>query len=424
MSNHLHSALDFLRASRRQEIASLRQLLNSGKLTMRVSQLIHELQRERGASALWLCSAGELFRDELSQCGRQVEQSQQCVMALLPGTDQDWPASSRLLNAIAIALQALDEQALLRQQVQQLQLTQAELIAGFNHVIRQLLHLVFEMVDTASEPAVSRALIALFSFMQGKELAGQERATGVAGFTCGNFSPTLSQQLAALIDAQEHCFSHFLPFADAESQQQWQSLAQHDADVERLRRIACSASPAQQGSALALSWYQALSRRMDGLKTVEDQLVHALMQRCRQNIAEAEARSDVGPEDLRQQMKLQADELSWGVFFTGDVQRANPSVQLQADGVTPQLGRSLLTLVHQQSRQLQDQDDELAAMRASIEDRKQIDRAKVLLMQHHNYSEDQAWQTLRKMAMDQNKRMVDIASALLAVASAFTLPAK
>ncbi|MEJ5078082.1 ANTAR domain-containing response regulator [Erwinia sp. MYb535] len=88
-------------------------------------------------------------------------------------------------------------------------------------------------------------------------------------------------------------------------------------------------------------------------------------------------------------------------------------------GARPQLGRSLLALVQQQSQRLQDQDDELAAMRSSIEDRKQIDRAKVLLMQHHGYSEEQAWQALRKMAMNQNQRMADIASALLAVASAF-----
>ncbi|MTD26149.1 nitrate regulatory protein [Erwinia sorbitola] len=428
MSTQYPSALAFLRASRQQEIAALRHLLNSGRLTTEVSHLIHELQRERGASNIWICSAGEEFSDELSRCGRQVARSQERVMALLPSLPEvanDWPASSRLFSAIAIAMQALNEQEVLRQQVRALQLTHTQAMTGFNHIIRQLMHLVFEMVDTASDPGVSRALIAMYSFMQGKELAGQERAVGSAGFAAGHFPPELRQQMLSLIDAQERCFSNFTQFADDETLQCWQSVAQSESDVERLRRIACTLTrPDEQGAAMALRWYQSLSRRIDGLKTVEDRLAHALMQRCRQSISEAEGRGDIGPAEMQQQMKQRAEEPSWSVFFTsydGQQPHAEP---LQADGLAPQLGRSLLTLVQQQSRRLQDQDDELAAMRASIEDRKQIDRAKVLLMRHQGYSEDQAWQTLRKMAMDQNKRMVDIASALLAVASAFTTPAQ
>lgn len=423
MSRHTPSALAFMRAARQQEMASLRYLLKSGTLTTQISQLIHELQRERGASNIWICSAGQLFSDELSQCGRQVAHSQDSVIALLPllpPKESDWPLSSRLFSAMATALQALNQQDELRQQVRQLQLSHAVAMDGFNHIIRQLLQLVFEIVDTAAEPGVAHALIALFSFMQGKELAGQERAIGSAGFAAGHFPPALGQQMVALIDAQERCFTHFMQFADADSLQCWQSVAQSESDVERLRRIACTVTrPDEQGAAMALRWYQSLSRRIDGLKTVEDRLALTLMQRCRESITEAEARAESGPDDVQQQMKRRAQEPAWSVFFSADAGREPLPLSLQADGLTPQLGRSLLTLVQQQSRQLQDQDHQLAAMRASIEDRKQIDRAKVLLMRHHGYSEDQAWQTLRKMAMDQNKRMAEIASALLTVASAF-----
>lgn len=420
------SALAFLHASRQQEIASLRHLLKSGKLTTEVSQLIHELQRERGASNIWLCSAGQLFSDERLRCVRQVTRSQQNVMALLPSLPQaggDWPVSSRLFSAIAIALQALNEHAVLRQQVSELQLTHAQAMAGFNHIIRQLLNLVFEMVDAASDPGVSRALIAMFSFMQGKELAGQERALGAVGFAAGHFPQALREQMLALIDAQEGCFSHFTQFADADTLQQWQRVAQSEGDVERLRRIACTlVRPDKQHAAMTQRWHHSLTRRIDGLKTVEDKLAAALMQRCRQSITEAEALGNIGPDEVQLQMKLRAGEPAWSVFFNSDSPQEPQVVSQQTESLAPQLGRSLLALVQQQSKRLQDQDDELAAMRASIEDRKQIDRAKVLLMRHHRYSEAQAWQTLRKMAMDQNKRMVDIASALLAVASAFATP--
>ncbi|MBD8161845.1 nitrate regulatory protein [Erwinia persicina] len=429
MSGGEPSPLAYLLASRQREIASLRSLLQSGRLTTEVSQLVHEIQRERGASNLWLCTSGQVFGDELSQCGQRVSRSQSEVIALLPALPEDESdglVSSRLYSRIATALQALGEREALHEQVQQRTLSHDESMAQFNHIIRQLLNLVFEMVDTASDPGVSRALIAMFSFMQGKELAGQERAAGSAGFASGGLTPALIQQLVALIDSQERNFSHFAGFADADSLQRWQQVAQEESDIERLRRIACTASRTDEpDAAMALRWHQCLTRRIDGMKTVEDRLARALMQRCRQSIALAESQGQCLTDDLlQQQMQNRANEPAWSVFIAGEPwPPPSPAEPLEADALTPRLGRSLLAMIQQQSKRLQDQDDELAALRASIEERKQIDRAKVLLMRHHDYSEEQAWQALRKMAMNQNKRMVEIASALVAVASAFE-PAK
>ncbi len=76
---------------------------------------------------------------------------------------------------------------------------------------------------------------------------------------------------------------------------------------------------------------------------------------------------------------------------------------LESGGVRPQLGRSLLTLVQQQSRRLQALDTELAALRETLNERKQIERAKSMLMQHRQISEEEAYKTLRRMAMNQNK---------------------
>jgi len=45
-------------------------------------------------------------------------------------------------------------------------------------------------------------------------------------------------------------------------------------------------------------------------------------------------------------------------------------------------------------------------------------------MTHQSMSEEQAWTTLRKMAMDKNQRMVDIARALLTVKNLWQLTPK
>jgi len=71
--------------------------------------------------------------------------------------------------------------------------------------------------------------------------------------------------------------------------------------------------------------------------------------------------------------------------------------------------------VRQQAREIEQLSRQLASMRDTLEERKVIDKAKSVLMTHQQMSEEQAWCQLRKMAMDKNQRMVDIARALLTV---------
>jgi response regulator NasT len=59
--------------------------------------------------------------------------------------------------------------------------------------------------------------------------------------------------------------------------------------------------------------------------------------------------------------------------------------------------------------------NELEETRVSLADRKLIDRAKALLMEQRGWSEKQAYQAMRKMAMDRNQRMGQVADQLLAM---------
>jgi response regulator NasT len=59
---------------------------------------------------------------------------------------------------------------------------------------------------------------------------------------------------------------------------------------------------------------------------------------------------------------------------------------------------------------------ELNQARTALSERKLIDRAKGMLMQARGMTEEEAYQTMRKLAMDQGKRMADIASNVIAIA--------
>ena len=56
---------------------------------------------------------------------------------------------------------------------------------------------------------------------------------------------------------------------------------------------------------------------------------------------------------------------------------------------------------------------ELAETRRALEERKVIDRAKGILMRARGIGEDEAYGLLRKAAMDQGRKLADMAQALV-----------
>jgi response regulator NasT len=63
--------------------------------------------------------------------------------------------------------------------------------------------------------------------------------------------------------------------------------------------------------------------------------------------------------------------------------------------------------------------DELARTKSALEERKVIDRAKGILMKAKNLSEDAAYALLRKTAMNENKKIADVAQAVITAQELF-----
>jgi response regulator NasT len=62
---------------------------------------------------------------------------------------------------------------------------------------------------------------------------------------------------------------------------------------------------------------------------------------------------------------------------------------------------------------------ELEEAKGALENRRIVDRAKSLLMKSRGLSEDAAYALMRKTAMDQNRKIIDIAQSLISVAEMF-----
>ncbi|WP_417807561.1 ANTAR domain-containing response regulator [Thioclava sp.] len=83
------------------------------------------------------------------------------------------------------------------------------------------------------------------------------------------------------------------------------------------------------------------------------------------------------------------------------------------DGLSPERIKPIMNTAIARFRMVRQMRNELAETRRALQERKVIDRAKGLLMKAKGIDEDAAYALLRKTAMDQGRRVADVAEALV-----------
>jgi len=417
------SAEAYLIASRRCELMNLQYFLQMGKLIQSISNLVHGLQRERGASTIFLGSDGEKFGPERnamvaeSTCLYTVFER---ALAEIHEELTTHPVGSHLLAHLASAFHGLGSLSALRTQVNARSLSVSDATESYSMLIHRLIAVVFEAAETAVDPSLARLLVAMVHLMNGKEFCGQERATGSAGFSGGRFDIALSQRMTHLVEAQERCFEVFLGFADEHSCGLLRGLRAHqrEKEIERLRQLGCSVGRYKAlDPALSDHWFALISERMDELKKVEESVEGSFHGRCAERFAEA--RNSLAHHEALIASLDQPANSALPLLVLCEPGRNGETQSGEAwssDGIGQRFGRSIFDLVQEQSRRLQQMSEDLQSAKEALEDRKTQEKAVLLLMSHRKIDNDEAHRVLRKLAMDQGKKLPEVARALVSMA--------
>lgn len=102
-----------------------------------------------------------------------------------------------------------------------------------------------------------------------------------------------------------------------------------------------------------------------------------------------------------------------------DAVRAGVSAYV-VDGLKPERVKPILDVAVARFREYQALREELKETRTKLAERKTIERAKGILMKKHGCTEEQAYQMLRKLAMDRNQRVGEIAANVVSLAELFS----
>lgn len=140
----------------------MRHLAERVELAGVVGQLIDALQRERGATSIYLASAGQRFQSERQAALAAVRPVEASLLTLFHEQGLlTQGAAARTLSLMAWVLLDLQALAVLRQQIDQRIPTAHEAVAAYSRVIAGLVELVYQLADAAPHPGISRQLVAL-----------------------------------------------------------------------------------------------------------------------------------------------------------------------------------------------------------------------------------------------------------------------
>lgn len=126
-------------------------------------------------------------------------------------------------------------------------------------------------------------------------------------------------------------------------------------------------------------------------------------------------------DTLEQMRTISRDNPKPVVMFSDDNKPESIKEAIEAgvsayviDGLSDKRVKSLMDVAIARFREYQALKDELTQAKNSLEERKIIDRAKGILMKHKSCDEEEAYQLLRKSAMQSNQRLVEVARNLIA----------
>jgi len=333
------AAITLLLRTRFRTLNELRELALVSDLVAEVSHLIHSLQCERGMSNLHISGKGA----KGPELAARTNETDRWITSVLSrfGALNRTSAKPELLALAQLSEADLRSLPDLRLSIRELRLTTSDATSRLTIIIGNLLAITLEACTVSTETGIAAALVAYSSFIRGKELVGQERAIGSAGFGRGSFSIGDLRRLMHLTQAQARCFSIFRANASGTQVARYEDVTHHprESDISRMRQRAFEMGPcAPQDGVSGESWFEVLTQKIDALKIIEERLAEDLSALCSERIATAAVAFDA---PLR-------TSTFWGAVFAKQYKRKLVreareadklgAYQVQLDGARPVSG--------------------------------------------------------------------------------------
>ncbi len=240
------------------------------ELSTTMSDYVHEQQKERGATAIFLSSRGQLYREELS-AQRDATDAQLAQVRTQAASILDLNLDTPLKQSLRAVLSETEKITDTRSRIDALSIGRGAAIGFYTRLNRQTIDFIGETSGGVSDPSISKKMVVYSAFLTGKDAAGIERALGASGFALGQFSDELKLNWGAQIAAQDLMLDYFIAHSVPELRTRANAILESDLSeqVKQVREIGLNGTAEQIAQISASDWFDLATQQINALKSLE-----------------------------------------------------------------------------------------------------------------------------------------------------------
>jgi len=240
------------------------------EVSVKMSAVLHELQKERGASAGFLSSKGKKFSDILSKQHKDTDQKIKELRAFCDTCDGEY------ISLIKGKFD-LDSIKQMRERVNSLTISTKEEVTFYTALNKQIIDTISKLSTFTTDKDMRTSFNSFVVFISAKERAGIERAVLSGVFAKDEFSRVAYGKFKSLESEQNTLLNLFYQVANDETKKLYDKIIKDPsfAEVERMRGIAKSK---QSGFGVdATYWFKTITKKINKLKEIEDNMAKNIM---------------------------------------------------------------------------------------------------------------------------------------------------
>ncbi|CRM61040.1 HAMP domain-containing protein [Pseudomonas poae] len=251
-------------ADKRETLSEMNRAVTATGTAQKLSDVVTTIQRERGASGVFLGSGGKTMQDKLKVLRQETDRA---VSAMHAQSTEGLIAPDKMLRAI-------DGLAGLRQQVDTLAINNGESGTRFTDLIKNLIGFSYSLETSIEDPEILRGLSSLNQFVDMKERSGRERVLLGLAFNQNRFDAPLLSGFSRNMGEFSGYFEAFQRWAPAVFKNKLDAVLQQPAsvDVARLQKLGFDTPLGDPLNIKPEDWFNLSTSRIDMMAQVEAEL--------------------------------------------------------------------------------------------------------------------------------------------------------
>lgn len=256
-------------ADKRETLSEMKRAVNATNAARKLSDVVTTIQRERGASGVFLGSGGKVMQNKLQSLRQETDQA---VTAMRTQSLEGLPAPDKMLRALA-------DLADLRRKVDTLAINNIESGAQFTDLIKNLIGFSYTLETSIQDPEILRALSSLNQFADMKERSGRERVLLGLAFNQNRFDAPLLSRFSRNMGEFSGYFEAFQRWAPTLFKDKLDDVLQQPAsqEVARLQKLGFDTPLGEPLNIKPEAWFDLATTRIDMMAKVEAELGQAVV---------------------------------------------------------------------------------------------------------------------------------------------------